>query len=135
MNLIIDENSEELEKELDMIIKNKPIIDIILSQEQNNIINTKSNVNIKVDAVAGSGKTTTILHMSMANPTKNIFQITYNNLLKREVRKKASRLCVDNMEIHTYHSLAVKYYSPSAYTDEEIKKILLFIITCDFCDF
>ena len=125
MNLIIDENSEELEKELDMIIKNKPIIDIILSQEQNNIINTKSNVNIKVDAVAGSGKTTTILHMSMANPTKNIFQITYNNLLKREVRKKASRLCVDNMEIHTYHSLAVKYYSPSAYTDEEIKKILL----------
>ena len=125
MNLIIDENSEELEKELDMIIKNKPIIDIILSQEQNDIINTKSNVNIKVDAVAGSGKTTTILHMSMANPTKNIFQITYNNLLKREVRKKASRLCVDNMEIHTYHSLAVKYYSPSAYTDEEIKKILL----------
>lgn len=125
MNLIIDENSSELEKELDMIIKNKPIIDIILSQEQNDIINTKSNVNIKVDAVAGSGKTTTILHMSMANPTKNIFQITYNNLLKREVRKKASRLCVDNMEIHTYHSLAVKYYSPSAYTDEEIKKILL----------
>ena len=125
MNLIIDENSEELEKELDMIIKNKPIIDIIISQEQNDIINTKSNVNIKVDAVAGSGKTTTILHMSMANPTKNIFQITYNNLLKREVRKKASRLCVDNMEIHTYHSLAVKYYSPSAYTDEEIKKILL----------
>lgn len=125
MNLIIDENSEDLEKELDMINKNKPVVDIILSQEQNDIINTKSKVNIKVDAVAGSGKTTTILHMSMANPTKNIFQITYNNLLKREVRKKASRLCIDNMEIHTYHSLAVKYYSPSAYTDEEIKKILL----------
>lgn len=125
MNSIIDENSEDLEKELDMINKNKPIIDIVLSQEQNDIINTKSNVNIKVDAVAGSGKTTTILHMSMANPTKNIFQITYNNLLKREVRKKASRLCINNMEIHTYHSLAVKYYSPSAYTDEEIKKILL----------
>jgi len=125
MNLIIDENSDELEKEFDMIIKNKPIIDIILSHEQNDIINIKSNINIKVDAVAGSGKTTTILHMSMANPTKNIFQITYNNLLKREVRKKASKLCINNMEIHTYHSLAVKYYSPSAYTDEEIKKILL----------
>lgn len=116
-------NSEDLEKELDMIIKHKPIVDIVLSQEQNNII--KTNSNIKIDAVAGSGKTTTVLHMGMANPTKNILQITYNNLLKREVRKKSSLLCVDNMEIHTYHSLAVKYYSPSAYTDEEIKKILL----------
>lgn len=116
-------NSEDLEKELDMIIKHKPVVDIVLSQEQNNII--KTNSNIKIDAVAGSGKTTTVLHMGMANPTKNILQITYNNLLKREVRKKASLLCVDNMEIHTYHSLAVKYYSPSAYTDEEIKKILL----------
>lgn len=123
MNLTINENSEDLEKELDMIIKHKPIVDIVLSQEQNNII--KTNNNIKVDAVAGSGKTTTVIHMTMDNPTKNILQITYNNLLKREVRKKASLLCVDNMEIHTYHSLAVKYYSPSAYTDEEIKKILL----------
>lgn len=123
MNLITDENTDELEKELNMIIQHKPIIDIILSQEQKNIINSKSN--IKIDAVAGSGKTTTILHMAMANSSKNIVQITYNNLLKREVRKKASALYVDNMEIHTYHSLAVKYYSPSAYTDEEIKKILL----------
>ena len=116
-------NSDDLEKELDMIIKHKPIVNIVLSQEQNNII--KTNTNIKIDAVAGSGKTTTVLHMSLANPTKNILQITYNNMLKREVRKKASLLCVDNMEIHTYHSLGVKYYSPSAYTDEEIKKILL----------
>lgn len=134
MNSIIEENSDDLEKELNMIIKHKPIIDIILSQEQINIIGTKTN--IKVDAVAGSGKTTTILHMAMASTmasemasemvsAKNIFQITYNNLLKREVRKKAHRLCIDNMEIHTFHSLAVKYYSQSAYTDEEIKKILL----------
>lgn len=125
-DIISDDNSlNELEKELDMINKNKAIIDIILSKEQNKIINTNLNFNIKVDAVAGSGKTTTLLHMGMVNQTKNILQITYNNLLKREVRKKAARLCVNNMEIHTYHSLAVKYYSPSAYTDEEIKKILL----------
>ena len=112
----------DLEKEFDLINKNIPIIDIKLSDEQNKIINSISN--IKVDAVAGSGKTTTILHMSIANHTKKIFQITYNNLLKREVRKKLKRLCIENMEIHTYHSLAVKYYDPMAYTDEEIKKIL-----------
>ena len=117
-----NENSDELEKELNMIITNKPIINIKLSDEQNNIIKFKSN--IKIDAVAGSGKTTTILHMSLENPIKKIFQITYNNLLKREVRKKASELCIKNVEIHTYHSLAVKYYNLYAYTDEEIKKII-----------
>lgn len=116
------ELEKELEMKLDMIIKKKPIIDIKLSEEQIKIVN--SNSNIKVDAVAGSGKTTTILHMSIANPTKKIFQITYNNLLKREVRKKSKSLCVENMEVHTYHSLGVKYYNPNAYTDDEIKKIL-----------
>lgn len=116
------ELEKELEMKLDMIVKKKPIIDIKLSEEQVKIVN--SNSNVKVDAVAGSGKTTTILHMSMANPTKKIFQITYNNLLKREVRKKSKSLCVENIEIHTYHSLGVKYYNPNAYTDDEIKKIL-----------
>ena len=106
-----------------MIIANKPIIDIILSKEQEDIINSKSN--IIVDAVAGSGKTTTILHMGLKYPHKNIFQITYNNMLKREVRKKVNRLCIGNMQIHTYHSLAVGYYDFKAFTDEEIKKILI----------
>lgn len=114
---------DKLEKELEMIFQNKPIIDIKLSSEQETIIDSDSH--IKVDAVAGSGKTTTILYKSLANPNKKILQITYNNLLKREVRKKSQRLCLENIEIHTYHSLAVKYYNPKAYTDEEIKKIIL----------
>lgn len=122
MNSKINKNESEnsleaLEKEFSMIINNIPIIDIKLSDEQEKIINTTSN--IKIDAVAGSGKTTTILYMSMKYPTKNVMQITYNNLLKREVRKKAAKLCVENIQIHTYHSLAVKFYDPSAYTDED----------------
>jgi len=114
---------EELEKEFNMLIENKPIIDIKLSEEQLNIVNSK--LNIIVDAVAGSGKTTTILHKSFINPNKNILQITYNNMLKREVRKKVNKLCIENMNIHTYHSLAVKYYNKYGYIDEEIKKILI----------
>lgn len=115
--------NEDLEKELELIIANKPIIDIKLSYEQELITNLKSNV--IVDAVAGSGKTTTILHMSLNYPDKNIFQITYNNMLKKEVRKKINRLSINNMHIHTYHSLGVKYYNEYAYTDEELKKILI----------
>ncbi len=114
---------EELEKELDFLEKNKAIIDINLSEEQDLIVESTSNV--IVDAVAGSGKTTTILHMALKYPKLNILQITYNNMLKHEVRKKVSRLAIENMSIHTYHSLAVKYYNESAYTDEEIKKILI----------
>ena len=60
--------------------------------------------------------------MGLKYPNANIIQITYNNMLKREVRKKVNRLCIGNMHIHTYHSLTVNYYDNCAYTDEEIKK-------------
>ena len=115
---------EDLEKELDLLEKNQAIIDVVLSMEQELII--ESNNHIMVDAVAGSGKTTTILHMALRYPQTNIMQITYNNMLKREVRRKVNRLAIKNMSIHTYHSLAVRFYEESAYTDEEIKKILQF---------
>ncbi len=113
---------DELEKELALLESNKAILDVDLSLEQELIIDQDSH--IIVDAVAGSGKTTTILHMALKYPNANIIQITYNNMLKREVRKKVNRLAIKNMTIHTYHSLAVRYYSESAFTDEEIKKIL-----------
>jgi hypothetical protein len=111
-----------LEEEFNNIGKKK-IPTIKLSQEQDLIIETNSN--IIVDAVAGSGKTTTILHMALKYPNKNLLQITYNNMLKHEVRKKVRNYSIENLNIHTYHSLAVKFYDPSAYTDEEIKKVLL----------
>ncbi len=119
----IEETDVDIEKELELLESNKAVIDVKLSLEQELITTTKTN--IVVDAVAGSGKTTTILHLALRYPDSNIIQITYNNMLKREVRKKVDRLAIKNMTIHTYHSLAVKYYRESAYTDEEIKKILL----------
>lgn len=119
----IQQTEGDIEKELEMLESGKAIIDINLSLEQELITTCKSH--IVVDAVAGSGKTTTILHLALRYPNANIIQITYNNMLKREVRKKVNRLSINNMSIHTYHSLAVKYYDESAYTDEEIKKILL----------
>ena len=90
----------ELERELNLLEKNKAIIDVKLSKEQELII--ESNSNIVVDAVAGSGKTTTILHMGLKYPNANIIQITYNNMLKREVRKKVSRLAITNMQVMSW---------------------------------
>ena len=62
------------------------------SDEQMQIINNiKSGYNGNVDAVAGSGKTTTVLSLSHHNNTKHIIQVTYNSELKREVNEKKNK--------------------------------------------
>lgn len=96
---------------------------MILSEEQHDIIN--SNNNVIINAVAGSGKSTTILHYAQKYQEKNIIQLTYNAMLKVEILSKATKIGIKNMKIHTYHSLVTNYYDNSAYDDEHIKKVLL----------
>ena len=59
------------------MLSNKQIDNInMLSNEQIDIINTiKQNKNVICDAVAGSGKTTTVLELAKALPDKLILQI------------------------------------------------------------
>ena len=133
-NLDNSDDLDKLERELEMIIHNIPIITIELSKEQNKIIQIPSSMNIQVDAVAGSGKTTTILHWAYLNPNKKILLITYNNMLKKNVSKKINMMCLKNIQSLTYHGLGVKYYSPQAYTDEELKKILTKNLTIKILD-
>ena len=99
------------------------------SNEQLAVINAiKDGYNVQVDAVAGSGKTTTVLSLAHYNPTKNIIQITYNSELKTEVRCKREKykktMNLENLEIHTYHSFATTYYSSDAKTDIGLESIL-----------
>lgn len=122
---------ENLEKEFNNIgVKEKnDIINLKLSDEQKLIIGNEKNM--IVDAVAGSGKSTVILHYALKYPNKKMIQITYNNMLKHEIRKKVSLLDLNNIIVHTYHSIAVNYYDRSAYTDDGIKKILQKNINCN----
>ena len=122
----------ELQKEYyimnDKLEKNK-ITDIskkiIPSDEQQSIIDCISKgIHTVVDAVAGSGKTTTMIFIGRQNPDKNILQITYNKQLKLEVREKINYEKLDNLEIHTYHSLTVRFYDKNAHTDDAITKVL-----------
>jgi superfamily I DNA/RNA helicase len=96
------------------------------SEEQKVIINAINlNSNISVDAVAGSGKTTTLIFIAKEFPQKKILQITYNKQLKFEVRNRAEKEGVEsNLKIHTYHSLAVRYYYDKANVDQGIIKLL-----------
>lgn len=115
---------KKLEAEFDDLgtKEKKALLNLKLSDEQKLIINSSSNMTI--NAVAGSGKSTVILHYALKYPTKRMLQITYNNMLKHEIRKKANLLNINNLLVHTYHSLAVGFYDNKAYNDEEIKKIL-----------
>jgi len=101
-------------------------IELIPSEEQKIIIDAINlEKNISVDAVAGSGKTTTLIFIAKVFPNKKILQITYNKQLKFEVRLRALKEGVDsNLKIHTYHSLAVRYYYEKANVDQGIIKIL-----------
>lgn len=95
------------------------------SDEQTLILNSiELDNNIVIDAVAGSGKTTTILWIANTFPNKKIIQITYNSQLKIEVRDKAKLMELDNLEVHSYHSLAVKYYLKEAHTDQILSNII-----------
>jgi hypothetical protein len=96
-----------------------------LSDEQRHILfQIKKGYNVVVNAVAGTGKTTLILSIPMVLPRKKILQMTYNKSLKHEVREKIENLKVKNITVHTYHSLAKKYYSDDAHVDAGIKRII-----------
>ena len=100
------------------------------SQEQQQIIDyVKDDFNIRVEAVAGSGKSTTVLSLANQCPSKEILQLTYNSSLRLEIKEKVETLNINNIKIHTFHSLAVKYYSRQAHTDTGIRHILLYKLT------
>lgn len=101
-----------------------------LSEEQKTIINNIVNgKNVIVDAVAGSGKTTTILEIARTISdkfeNKNILKITYNTALKIEVRKKAFIYgLTERLKVHTYHSLGYTYYNKNCNTDKGLIQAL-----------
>ena len=80
--------------------------------------------NVVVDACAGSGKSTTILTVANALPKKRFLQITYNAMLRKEFKEKVAECGLENIEVHTYHSFAVKYFFRDAHTDTGIRHLL-----------
>ena len=96
-----------------------------LSEEQENIVNhLKDGKNVVVDACAGSGKSTTVLTVAKLFAGKRVLQVTYNSSLRTEIKEKKREFEISNLTVHTYHSLAVRYYLPTCYTDTGIRKVL-----------
>ena len=79
-----------------------------LTNEQFAIINSTGN--IKVNAVAGSGKTTTIIEYAKSRPrSSNILYLVFNRSVKEEAIRKFSNQGMNNVTVETAHSLAYKH--------------------------
>jgi hypothetical protein len=95
------------------------------SNEQQKIINSiVEEKSVVVNAVAGSGKTTTLIFIAQKLKNKKILQITYNKQLKNEVREKIAKNSLTNVKVHTYHGLCVAFYDNTCYTDEKMIEII-----------
>ena len=95
------------------------------SNEQLNIINAiKDGNNVITDAVPGSGKSTTVLHLANILTDKSFLQLTYNSQLKLEIRTKVKKYKIRNLEIHSYNSLVKKYYDNDTFNNEHLNIVL-----------
>lgn len=93
-----------------------------LSGDQKKIINNLDKYNVAVNAVAGCGKTTTILYVAREYPDLNILLLTYNTRLKMETKQKRDDMEITNLEVHSYHSMVHKYYNDTSHTDKIINE-------------
>lgn len=81
---------------------------IILSEEQKEII--ASTGNIKINAVAGSGKTTTVIEYARTRPKDSfILYLAFNKSVKLEAEEKFRSKNLYNVKVETAHSLAYKH--------------------------
>lgn len=96
------------------------------SHEQNSIIEAlKEGMNVITNSVAGSGKTTTIMHVAKTfnehySNTK-ILVLTYNRRLRDETVERAKKTNVP-LDIYTYHGFCVRYLSSECHNDTGIEK-------------
>ena len=82
-----------------------------LTQEQINIITSTGD--IKINAVAGSGKTTTIIEYARTRPVSStILYLAFNKSVKLEAIRKFAKYGLENVKVETAHSLAYRYIVP-----------------------
>lgn len=82
-----------------------------LTPEQMNIINSTGN--IKINAVAGSGKTSTLIEYARTRPPgSKILYLAFNRSVRLEAAQKFAAKGLHNVSVETAHSLAFKFVVP-----------------------
>ena len=101
-----------------------------LTAEQTGILN--SNGNLKINAVAGSGKTTTLIAYANSRPKgSKILYLAFNRSVKVEAAHKFQEKGLNNVRVETAHSLAFQHMVrgknlkvSAGYKSHELKQIL-----------
>ncbi|KAK6599889.1 hypothetical protein H4I95_08764 [Botrytis cinerea] len=86
------------------------------------LLHTKKN--IIVDACAGSGKTTTILHLAQSAPDTRFLVLVYNRRLMLETKQRIEDLGLTNVTVQNYHTLGARYYTSECATDQGLKRVV-----------
>lgn len=76
--------------------------------------------NIKINAVAGSGKTTTLIEYARARPDKRILYLAFNKSVKTEAVKRFAEKGLHHVTVETAHSLAYRHVVRGS--DYKVKK-------------
>jgi len=102
-----------------------------LTREQLHIIH--SNTHIKINAVAGAGKTSTLIAYASNRPKNSrILYLAFNKSVKIEAIKKFAEMGLDHVTVETAHALAYKHVvfqhnyvvKAQAYSTAEIVELL-----------
>ncbi len=83
-----------------------------LTQEQKRII--ASEEDLVVNAVAGSGKTTTILEYARLRANKRILYLAFNKSVKQKAQQLFQHNQMNHVTVETAHSLAYRYIIPGS---------------------
>lgn len=103
-----------------------------LTQEQENIINAKEE-SFKINAVAGSGKTTTLLEYAKKNTHLKILYLAYNKSLQLEIQDKLKQYNLTHMNVSTVHALAFNKIRGYEYTlCNDLKVQVLERVLCEY---
>jgi len=79
-----------------------------LTDEQQAIIHSTGD--IRINAVAGSGKTTTLIEYAASRPTgSKILYLAFNKSVKLEAQRKFAAKNLTNVKVETAHSLSYKH--------------------------
>jgi F-box protein 18 (helicase) len=85
-----------------------------LTEEQETILD--HNGHLRINAFAGTGKTTTLLEYAKRHSTRSILYIAFNRAVKEEAIKRFAYAGLDNVRIETAHSLAYHGTNARRYT-------------------
>jgi len=94
-----------------------------LTKEQQAILDAYKSTtgNMKVLALAGTGKTSTLMELVLANPDQSFLYLAFNKAIKDEVEAKAKSMGITNLKAQTQNSFCLSLARGAGLTCTDIK--------------